>query len=162
MTNRLHILLSDDTAKLLEGACLQTGATKTALVESAITELLAKKTEKRELEKITLRLDKMSKAVERLAGDAAAHTETLALYILYYLCITPPVPEASRGSMEALGRKRFELFIAQVGDRLMGTENFGDALLSHIGLERVATPDAENADASPSKSMQPKVLENVQ
>lgn len=156
-TNRLHILLCDETAKLLEGACIQTGATKTALVESAITELLAKKTEKRELEKITARLDRVTKAQERLAGDAAAHSETLALYVLYYLCVTPPVPDASRDSMEALGRKRFEHFIGQVGDRLMGKDNFGDALLSHMGLERIEAPSIAE-----SKSSEPKTLETVQ
>ena len=151
-TNRLHILMSDETAKLLEGACIQTGATKTALVESAISELLGQRTETRELEKIALRLDKMSKALDRIAGDAAAHTETLALYILYYLCVTPSLPEGSRDAMEALGRKRFEHFIAQVGDRLMGNDNFGDALLEHMGLERIETPQAAK----------PKKLEVVQ
>lgn len=134
-TLRLHIILSQETAKLLEGACVQTGATKTSLVETAIKELLENKSDERALAVLVKRLDKMSNAIERLAGDASAQTETLALYILYYLCITPPLPESTRGSCEALGRKRFEHFITQVGDRLMGQERFGDALLDYMGLE---------------------------
>jgi hypothetical protein len=72
--------------------------------------------------------------MERLADDASAQTETLALYILYYLCITPPLPEQNRAAAEALGQKRFERFISQVGDRLMGKERFTDSLLEHMGL----------------------------
>ena len=134
-TLRLHIILSEETAKLLEGACVQTGATKTSLVEAAIKELLDKKSDDRELAKLVHRLDKMSRAMDRLAGDASAQTETLALYILYYLCITPPLPESTRASCEALGRKRFDHFITQVGDRLMGKERYGEALLNYMGLE---------------------------
>ena len=154
---RLHILLSDEVAKLLEGACIQTGATKTALVEAAIKELLGQKSETRELEKMRFRLDKMSKALDRLAGDAEAHTETLALYVLYYLCITPPLPESSRASCEALGRKRFERFVGQVGDRLKGKDSFAGALLDHMGLERVEVPQT----AAP-ETLEPKIVEAVQ
>lgn len=132
---RLHIVLAEETARLLEAACLQTGATKTSLVETALVELLEKKSDQRALAAMVKRLDKMSRAIERLAGDASAQTETLALYILYYFCITPPLPESARASSEALGRKRFEYFIAQVGDRLSGKERYGDALLDHMGLE---------------------------
>ena len=32
------------------------------------------------------------RAAERIADETTAQTETLALFILYYLCITPPLP----------------------------------------------------------------------
>ena len=154
---RLHIILSEDAARLLEGACLQTGATKTKLVDAAIKELLDKKSDDRELAKLVVRLDKMSNSLDRLAGDASAQTETLALYILYYLCITPPLPESTRGSCEALGAKRFEHFIGQVGDRLMGKDRFADALLEKMGLEHV---DLEHTDRE--RIDEPRVMEAVQ
>ena len=144
---RLHIVLAEETARLLEAACLQTGATKTSLVETALTELLEKKSDERALAAMVKRLDRMNRVIERLAGDASAQTETLALYILYYLCITPPLPETARASSEALGRKRFQHFIEQVGDRLSGKERYGDALLGHMGLEDGA--GERTAEAAP-------------
>src|SRR5690606_31478160 len=90
---------------------------------------------KSEIAAIVSRLDRMTRQMERLADDAAAQTETLALYILYYLCITPPLPEEARAGAEALGRQRFDHFIAQVGGRLLGKERYVDTLLFHMGLE---------------------------
>ncbi len=139
---RINIHISRDAECLLERAA-GPGVTKTSLVDAAIKNLLAPKDERSEIAAIVSRLDRMTRQMERLADDAAAQTETLALYILYYLCITPPLPEESRAGAEALGRQRFERFIGQVGDRLMGKERYVETLLSHMGLE---APRAHVAD----------------
>lgn len=132
---RVHIHISHEALKLLEGAVQQRGVSKTALVDAAIKELLGPKNINDERAAIAKRLDRLTRAMERMADDAAAQTETLALFVLYYLCITPPLPESAKASSEALGRQRFEHFINQVGDRLMGKERYTDALLDAMGLE---------------------------
>jgi hypothetical protein len=135
---RINIHISPEAAKLLDHACHRGASTKASIVDAALKLLLAPKSDDRELTVLIKRFDKMTRAMERLADDATAQSETLALYVLYYLCITPPLPEQSRAGAEALGRKRFEHFIGQVGDRLMGKERYGDALLDHMGLEPVS------------------------
>ena len=132
---RIHIHISHEAAALLERAAAQDGVTKTAIIDAAIKQLLAPEDESRELRALVRRLDRLNRVTERLADDTAAQTETLALYILYYLCITPPLPDDTRAGAEALGRKRFEHFVGQVGDRLMGKERYTDALLNHMRFE---------------------------
>lgn len=139
---RINIHISREAERLLDKAS-GPGVTKTSLVDAAIKQLLAPKDDKSEMAAIVRRLDRMTRQMERLADDGAAQTETLALYILYYLCITPPLPENSRAGAEALGRQRFEHFISQVGDRLMGKERYVDSLLAYMGLEEAPAPKAK-------------------
>lgn len=136
---RLQVRLGEKAETLLSRAAERPGVTKASIVEAAIVELLNPKEDTQEYAALIKRLDKLTRAMERLADDASAQTETLALYILYYLCITPPLPEQNRAAAEALGQKRFERFIAQVGDRLMGKERYTDTLLEHMGLSAVTT-----------------------
>jgi len=131
---RLQVRLGEKAETLLSRAAERPGVTKASIVEAAIVELLNPKEDSQEYAALIKRLDRLTRAMERLADDASAQTETLALYILYYLCITPPLPEQNRAAAEALGQKRFERFISQVGDRLMGQERFTDTLLEHMGL----------------------------
>lgn len=136
---RLQVRLGEKAETLLSRAAERPGVTKASIVEAAIVELLNPKEDSQEYAVLIKRLDKLTRAMERLADDASAQTETLALYILYYLCITPPLPEQNRAAAEALGQKRFERFISQVGDRLMGQERFTDTLLEHMGLSAAAS-----------------------
>ena len=131
---RLQVRLGEKAETLLSRAAERPGVTKASIVEAAIVELLNPKEDSQYNAALIKRLDKLTRAMERLADDVSAQTETLALYILYYLCITPPLPEQNRAAAEALGQKRFERFISQVGDRLMGQERFTDTLLEHMGL----------------------------
>ena len=45
-------------------------------------------------------------------------TETLALFVRYFLTITPPLPQSEQEPARLLGRERFQVFVAQVGRRL--------------------------------------------
>ena len=139
---RLHVLLTPEADRLLARAVRDGGATRTAIVDAAIRELLDKSSEERELSRLSARLNKLMRAMERLADDATAQTESLALFILDYLCVTPPLPETQRAGAEALGRLRFDHFISQVSARLLGKERYADALLAKIDLVR-GSPDNE-------------------
>jgi Arc/MetJ-type ribon-helix-helix transcriptional regulator len=150
---RIHVHVTKEAETLLRRAVAEGAASKAAVVDAAIKALLDKTHDERELATFSRRLDKLTRAMERLADDAAAQTETLALYILYYLCITPPLPDSTRAGAEALGRKRFEHFISQVGDRLMGKERYTESLLAAMGLER-GEDRAPSVEAPNGRSME--------
>lgn len=133
---RLHIILSPEADLLLSRAVKAGGATRTAVVEAALREVLDRRGEEREFEKLVNRMAKLARAMERLADDATAQTESFALFILHYLSVTPPLPESMRAGAEALGRKRFEQFVTEVSARLLGRERYADALLARIDLVR--------------------------
>lgn len=133
---RINIHVSPEANALLCKAVADGAASKASVVDGAIKQFLDKSIDERELAKLNSRLAKLTRAMERIADETTAQTETLALFILYYLCITPPLPEVSRDSAEALGQQRFDHFIGQVGDRLLGKERYTDAVLAKIDLVR--------------------------
>ncbi len=141
---RINLHVTPEADALLKRAVRDGAASKAAVVDAAIKQLLDSKADERALARIALRLDKLTRAMERMADEGIAQTETLALFVLYYLCVTPPVPESLRGGAEAAGRKRFEHFIGQVGARLAGKERTTDAILATIDLVRPG--DAENRE----------------
>lgn len=134
---RINIHVTPEADILLRRAVRDGAASKASVVDAAIKELLDPRKSESTLSKIVQRLDKLTRAMERMADEGIAQTETLALFVLYYLCITPPLPETARAGAEAIGRKRFDHFIAQVGQRLLGKERYTDALLASIDLIRV-------------------------
>ncbi|MEQ1929528.1 MAG: CopG family transcriptional regulator [Parvularculaceae bacterium] len=133
---RINIHVTPEADALLRRAVRDGAASKAAVVDAAIKQLLDAEPDERALQRIAQRLDKLTRAMERMADEGIAQTETLALFILYYLCVTPPVPESLRGGAEAAGRKRFEHFIGQVGARLASKERTTDAILATIDLGR--------------------------
>ncbi len=133
---RINIHVTPEADALLKRAVRDGAASKAAIVDAAIKQLLDAKADERALQRIAQRLDKLTRAMERMADEGIAQTETLALFVLYYLCVTPPLPESLRGGAEAAGRKRFEHFIGQVGARLAGKERTTDAVLAVIDLVR--------------------------
>ena len=50
--------------------------------------------------------------------------ETLALFIRFWLTITPPLPEDAQSSAQIKGRERFEGFVETLGRRLQKGQSF--------------------------------------
>lgn len=144
---RINIHVTPEADALLKRAVLDGAASKAAVVDAAIKQLLDSKQDERTLQRIAQRLDKLTRAMERMADEGIAQTETLALFVLYYLCVTPPLPESLRGGAEAAGRKRFEHFIGQVGARLAGKERTTDAILATINLIRPSADENQERAA---------------
>jgi len=54
------------------------------------------------------RLDRMTRQVERLERDLTISVEALALFIRFWLTITPPLPDSAQSAALAKGRERFK------------------------------------------------------
>jgi len=133
---RISIYVTPEAERLLKRATAEGGATRSGVVDAALKALLDENAKQSELAQLNTRVQKLARAAERIADETTAQTETLALFILYYLCITPPLPESTRAAAEALGKKRFDRFIGQVGARLLGKESFTEEILARIDLVR--------------------------
>ena len=133
---RISVYLTPEAERLLKRATADGGATRSGVVDAALKALLDETAKQSELAQLSTRLQKLARAAERIADETTAQTETLALFILYYLCITPPLPESTRAAAEALGKKRFDRFIGQVGARLLGKDSFTEESLARIDLVR--------------------------
>ena len=81
----------------------------------------------------------MGRRLDELQPDRRAHrprhaivTETLALFVRYFLTITPPLPQSEQEPARLLGRERFEVFVAQIGRRLAADRRLVSEVLESI------------------------------
>jgi hypothetical protein len=94
---------------------------KSAIVEEAIRVQLEQPQHPGIEEGMAWRLDDLDKTIATVGRDVAILAETLALFVRYFLTITPVLPESEQEAARRLGRERFEVFVPQVGQRLLGT-----------------------------------------
>jgi len=116
---RVHIRLPTNLHARLDEEAEKPGATKAKIVENALRAWFdpdsRKSLEQRLLERIDA-FDLRQAAIER---DVAFAYETLAHFILYWLTCTEPIPDGERDAAQALGKRRFDHFIAQVAEQLV-------------------------------------------
>jgi hypothetical protein len=94
------------------------GLSRSAIVEAAVASFLSPDGADRREAAFARRLDRLSRQVERLERNVGISTETLALFIRFWLTITPPLPSDAQTSAQAKGRERYEGFIEALGRRL--------------------------------------------
>jgi predicted transcriptional regulator len=76
------------------------------------------------------------KTVAQHGRDQNVATETLALFVRYFLTVTPPLPESDQESARLLGRKRFEVFVAEVGRRVAEDRRLAAEVLQTIPIDQ--------------------------
>ena len=83
-------------------------------------------------DKLARRLDELSRTAKIVQRDTAVVSETLALFVRYFLTITPPLPKSEQEPARLLGRERFEMFVAQIGRRLASDQRLVSEVLESI------------------------------
>lgn len=105
---------------------------KSLIAEAAITSLLTPDDSDRREAAISRRLDRLARQGERLERDLWVAAETLALFVRFWLTITPPLPESAQAAAQAKGRERFESFLETLGRRLAK----GQSVLREVSFEQ--------------------------
>jgi hypothetical protein len=118
MKPKLSAYVSDSVAQRLELAAKRPGSNKSAIVDAALNRFLNPERDASGDAALIRRLDRVSRQLERADRDLSVMAETIALFVRYYLTITPPLPTGDQDAARALGRERFEMFVAQVGKRV--------------------------------------------
>jgi hypothetical protein len=134
MKPRLSASLSDSVSQRLELAAKRPGTNKSAIVDAALDRFLNPERDTTGDAALVRRLDRMNRQFDRIDRDLSVMAETIALFVRYYLTITPPLPSGDHDAARALGRERFETFVAQVGKRVAS----GGRLVADV-MERVST-----------------------
>lgn len=147
---RLTLSLTDDTIERLTMVANYRKGAKSAIVEEAIERYLNPE-KRRLLDDATLRrLDTMSRSLSTIARDGAIATETLSLFVRYFLTITPPLPAPEQDAARALGRQRFEVFVAQVGRRLASDQRLVSEILESIAAHNPDLFSKPDDDVAPT------------
>ncbi|HAE27662.1 MULTISPECIES: hypothetical protein [Hyphomonas] len=115
---RLHIRLPTNLyARLCEEAD-RPGASKSRIVEDALTSWFDPAAKAATEDRLLERLDAFDLRQSAIERDLAFTFEMLAHYVLYWLSQTEPVADGQRDASRALGKRRFDRFVRQVAAKV--------------------------------------------
>ena len=115
---RINLRLLADLYDQLKLAAHSPRVTISEIVEAALDAYFDPIGQAGDASVLFARLDRMETRSDRLERDVAVASETLALFVRYWLSVTPPLPEIDQAAGEALGAKRFDRFMGQVAQAI--------------------------------------------
>ena len=146
MRDRLNLSLPVEMIAQINDLAVRQRLTRSAIVEAAIASFLSPDGTDRIEAALGRRLDRLTRQVHRLERDSGLTTETLALFVRFWLTITPPLAPEAQASAQAKGRERYEGFIEALGRRLnQGRTLFDEIPRDMQGDTSQAAADSESA-----------------
>src|SRR5579859_3720438 len=101
MKSRLSVYLDPALNAQLDQLAKRKRQSMSLIAEAAITSFLTPDEDDRREAAVVRRLDRLTRQVERLERDVSVSVEAMALFIRYWLIVTPSVPgepdELARG-----------------------------------------------------------------
>lgn len=117
MKIRQNLYIDRNLSDALEALATGPGANKSRLVNAAIASWLARRGTQEVDDLFKHRLDRISREQSLIRRDLEVLLESLSLFVRYQLMVTAPLPENDTAAI-AVGRDRFEKFVAQLGRQL--------------------------------------------
>ncbi len=124
MRDRMNVYFPPELLKQISDLADRKKLSRSAIVEAAVASFLSPDGADRREAAFTRRLDRLSRQMQRLERDVGLTAETLALFIRFWLTITPPLPNDAQAAAQLKGRERFEGFVEALGRRLQKGQNF--------------------------------------
>lgn len=143
MRDRLNLSLPVEMIAQINDLATRKRLTRSAIVEAAVASFLSPDGADRMEAAFARRLDRLTRQVQRLERNSGISTEALALFVRFWLTITPPLPEDGQASAQAKGRERYEGFIEALGRRL----NQGRTLMDEIPKDVVQSESRANSES---------------
>src|SRR5215467_7790916 len=112
------LYISQPLARKFDLVAQQRQGAKSALVEEALRASLEPQQHPGIEEGLARRLNELSKVVAAVGRDVTVATETVALFVRYFLTVTPPLPHSDQESARLIGKERFHVFLTEVGRRV--------------------------------------------
>ncbi len=149
---RLSVYLDPDMMAQLTELAGRKDKPKSLIAEAAILSFLTPDDSDRREAVVTRRLDLLTRQGERLERDLSIIAETVALFIRFWLTVTPPLPQSAQAAAQATGRERFESFLEALGRRLAK----GGSLLREVSFdqpnETLPSETGANAFSEPNQT----------
>ena len=117
MRDRLNVSLPVEMIARINDLADRKRLTRSAIVEAAVASFLSPDSADQREAAFARRLDRLSRQAQRLERNVGLSTEALALFIRFWLTITPPLPPEAQGAAQAKGRERYEGFIEALARR---------------------------------------------
>lgn len=124
MRDRLNLSLPVEMIGQINELSERKKISRSAIVEAAVASFLSPDAADRREAAFTRRMDRLSRQAQRIERDLGVTAETLALFVRFWLTITPPLPGDAQTAAQSKGRERFEGFVDTLGKRLQKGESF--------------------------------------
>ncbi|CAM5530647.1 hypothetical protein MAUB1S_08853 [Mycolicibacterium aubagnense] len=124
MRDRLNLTLPVEMITRINELSERKKIPRSAIVEAAVASFLSPDAADRREAAFTRRMDRLSRQAQRLERDLGVTAETLALFVRFWLTITPPLPGDAQAAAQIKGRERFEGFVETLGRRLQKGQSF--------------------------------------
>src|SRR5215475_13137105 len=155
MRHRMNVYFPPELLKQIADLADRKKLSRSAIVEAAVASFLSPDGADRREAAFARRLDRLSRQVQRLERNVGIAIETVALFVRFWLTITPPLPSDAPAAAQLKGRQRYEGFVDALGRRLQK----GESLLREIpeDIDNKARPGApdETPQGKPSVSVDP-------
>ncbi|MDK7587423.1 CopG family transcriptional regulator [Alcaligenes faecalis subsp. phenolicus] len=115
---RLNLFIQPEHARRLAELSALRGLSKSSIVAAALSSFLSPDAADQREAAIGKRLDRLTRQFERLERDQQILIETLALYVRYFLTVSPPVPAEQQEALRAQGKLRYAQFVDQLARHL--------------------------------------------
>ena len=122
---RYSVTLPGDLSERFEALAAKPGATKSSILAAALRMSLEERGVTEAEQRFVMRLDRISGQLARIERNSHVLLESLALFVRYMLTINAPLAHEDEAS-RAIGRDRFNAFVARVAQQLAGGRNTFD------------------------------------
>ncbi len=133
MRDRMNVYFPPEMLKQIADLADRKKLSRSAIVEAAVASFLSPDGADRREAAFTRRLDRLSRQVQRMERDVGVTAETLALFVRFWLTITPPLPSDAQAAAQIKGRERFDGFVDALGRRLQKGQSFLREIPDDIG-----------------------------
>lgn len=124
MRDRLNLSLPIAMIAQINELSARKKVSRSAVVEAAVASFLSPDAADRREAAFTRRMDRLSRQALRIERDLGITAETLALFVRFWLTITPPLPNDAQAAALIKGKERYEGFIETLGRRLQKGQSF--------------------------------------
>ena len=131
MKARMNVYFEPGLLQKVEDLAARKNLTKSLIIEAAVASFLSPDADDRREAAFTRRLDRLTRQVERLERDLTISAEALALFVRFWLTVTPPLPESAQAAAKAKGTERYREFVDTLGRRMAK----GQSVLKEISEE---------------------------
>ena len=146
MRHRMNVYFPPELLKQIADLADRKNLSRSAIVEAAVASFLSPDGADRREAAFARRLDRMSRQVQRLERNLGIAIETLALFVRFWLTITPPLAPDAQASAQIKGRQRYEGFVEALGQRLQKGQSLLQEIpddVDHQSRQAVDRPETE-------------------
>lgn len=147
MRDRLNLTLPSELILRVNELAERRKLPRSAIVEAAVASFLSPDAADMREAAFTRRLDRLSRQAARIERDLRVTADTLALFVRFWLTVTPPLPADAQAAAQIKGRERYEGFVETLGKRLQKGQSFlreiPDDIAGQIAEDEAMCPERD-------------------